>query len=163
MNIRRILVGATTLCLLGTLSGCGFFSGDKRDPDGRVTASTNIDAFSLQVGDCIITADLGDQFTEIPVVPCGEAHDAEVFHSFDMPDGDYDADELKENGNRVCYGTVKEYVGPNYYKVTELGLDVYYLGPTPSSWSNGDRTVTCIANTASGESELTSSVKGMGN
>jgi len=169
MKRRKLLAGLAVICLAGTLSGCsalsGLFGGGgdvQRDPDDQITQGGNVDAFSLKVGDCLISSDLENEFTDIPAVPCSEGHDTEVIYIFDMPDGAYDDDAITEAGNSECAKAITDYVGPNYGSVSSDGLDWNYFSPTSDSWDQGDREIDCIAYTMSFENELTSSVKGMG-
>jgi len=117
----------------------------------------------MHVGDCIISADLGEQFSELPAVPCTEPHDAEITYMFDMQDGDYDEDAINEAGFDQCEKAAIDYVGPNYETVGAEGLDWDYFSPTRDSWEKmGDREVDCLVFSLSGENDLTSSVKGLG-
>jgi len=148
------------------MSGCSLFGGGNdagRGSDSQITSGGNVDAFSIYVGDCLISADLDNEFSEVPAVPCTEAHDSEVIYIFDMPDGDYDSDAIDSAGDDQCPQAIVNYVGPNYDTVSSEGLDWYYFSPTEESWAQGDREVDCIAYARSDTNELTSSVKGLGN
>ncbi|MDR0488767.1 MAG: septum formation family protein [Propionibacteriaceae bacterium] len=164
MKIRKLLAGVAALCLLGVTSGCSLLGlTQSRDPNAEVTASTNVDAFSLRLGDCILTETLmQEEVGSVPVVPCSEPHDAEVIYIFDVNFEDFDAYALEEAAEEECYRAVEEYVGPNWESVSSGGLEVNYLTPTEGSWSNGDREIDCIAYSLGEELEFTSSMKGAG-
>ena len=165
MKIRNLLTGVAIICLLSALSGCsiiGGLFGDNRDPDGQVTGAGNVDAFSLRVGDCLISSELEDSFSEVPAVPCNEPHDSEIIYVFDMPGEIYNEEEISDAADDACLAEVANYIGPDWESLTSEGLEVSYFSPGRESWSNGDREVDCIIYTISGENELTSSVKGMG-
>jgi len=162
MKPRYILTGIAAVCLLGTMAGCSGGGDAARDTDAQITSGGNLSAFSMYIGDCLISANLDDQFSEVPAVPCTEPHDSEVIYIFDMPDGDYNEDAIEAAGDDQCAQEIVTYVGPNYDTVSSEGLDWSYFTPTSESWDQGDREVDCIAYTASSENELTSSVKGLG-
>ena len=162
MKPQYILAAATAACLLGMMAGCTGGGDASRDTDAQITSGGNLSAFSMYIGDCLISANLDDQFSEVPAVPCTEPHDSEVMYIFDMPDGDYDEDAIEAAGDDQCAQEIAEYVGPNYDTVSSEGLEWSYFTPTSESWDNGDREVDCIAFTVSSENELTSSVKGLG-
>ena len=168
MKTKNLLVGLAAACLLVTMGGCsavsGLFGGGdaQRDPDDQITSGGNINAFSLHVGDCLISSDLDSSFSDVPAVPCTEAHDSEVFYLFDMPDGTFDEDAIDDAAGQECPRALNSYVGPNYASVGSEGLDWSYFVPTEDSWANGDREVDCVAYAVSGTNELTSSVKGLG-
>lgn len=164
MKIHKLLAGVAALCLLGVTSGCSLLGigSDPRDPSGEATASGKVDAFSLRVGDCIISSDLGNSFSEVPLVPCTEAHDAEIIYIFDIEGSIYNKSTIEDAAWDQCEKAMTDYVGPNYDKIGSEGLDISYFSPTADSWKNGDREVDCIAYTVSEKNELTSSVKGAG-
>ena len=164
MNMRNLVAAVAALCLLGVTSGCSLlgFGGSPRDPDGEVTASQNVDAFSLRVGDCIISSELDENFSEVPVVPCTQPHDAEIYYLFDMPGDTFDEEAATEAAREVCPEMIEEYVGPNWAYIASEGLGAAWFLPTDDTWKRGDREVDCVAYTVSGENELTSSVKDMG-
>ena len=146
------------------MTGCSLFGGGdaERGSDAQITSGGNLDAFSMYVGDCLISSNLDDEFNEVPAVPCTDPHDSEVIYIFDMPDGDWDEDAIEAAGDDQCAQAIIDYVGPNYDTVTSEGLDWNYFSPTSESWDQGDREIDCVAFTNSFDDELTSSVKGLG-
>ena len=155
MKTRHLALGLATVCLLGTLSACSAISSLGNKPG-------TVDAFSLKVGDCIISSELKDNFTEVPKVACTEAHDSEVILIFDIADKTFDQTSIDTQAKDKCEPALASYVGPNYATVGTQGLDWNYFSPTSDSFAKGDREIDCIAMTISGDSELTSSVKGLG-
>jgi len=162
MKIRPIMAVLVTAGAALLLSSCSLIGGGtnttQRDPTQSITASQTIDAFSIQLGDCVVLP-TSDTFSDITVVGCSQAHDAEVINVFDMPDGTFSQDDVDTAGNQ-CEAAAQSYVGPNYQN---LGLDWSYFSPTSDSWANGDREIDCVVYTLSGNPDLTSSVKGQGN
>ncbi|MCL1907238.1 MAG: septum formation family protein [Propionibacteriaceae bacterium] len=163
MKLRKLVVLVAGFAVATALGGCSLLGlTDHRDPDGHITASTNVNPFALRVGDCLITVNLDSNVATLPVVPCSDAHNAEVFHMFDLPDGAFDEPAIRDAADTVCYQVVEEYVGPRYYAVSSGGLKVFFFIPSAASWDNGDRSVSCLAATVSDETELTSSIRGQG-
>ena len=117
---------SATLALLG--GGCGLLGGD-----GNV--------FDLAVGDCFDRASEDGEISDVPIVDCAEPHDSEVFHSFEVADGEYPGDEaLLAQAEEQCLPAFEEYVGIDY---ASSRLDVFPITPTEGSWGDGDREVVC--------------------
>jgi len=166
MKLRGLLAAAASICLLGALGACSALGGGNspapRDPTAGITNSQNVDAFSLHVGDCLISADLDTTFSNVPGVPCTEAHDSEVIYIFDVTDATYDEDTINSEADTQCQQAITDYVGPNYASVGSEGLDYTWFNPTQDSWNSGDREIDCVAMTNASTNDLTSSVKGLG-
>src|SRR5690606_24227820 len=70
---RTLALAGTAVALTVALSGCNVLGGSndaQRDEEGNVTEGSNIDVFSLQVGDCMPEADTTGEITDLDVVPC---------------------------------------------------------------------------------------------
>ncbi|MDR2974274.1 MAG: septum formation family protein [Propionibacteriaceae bacterium] len=152
------------------MSGCStvsisdYFGGDDagRDAEAQVTEAGDVDAFELQVGDCLLSADLAEEFSEVPAVPCDQPHDTEVMRLFDVSEPTFDDVAIAEAADEQCASAIESYVGPNWVTILAEDLTYGYLAPTQESWSSGDREIVCLAQTVSGASSLTSTVKGTG-
>ncbi len=156
--MRRWLPTALLALCLG-LTACS--SGDEatRDETGAVASEGTVDAFAVELGDCIQDPTAGADPNEvaevqsIEAVPCDEPHDGEVYHVFDMPDGDYPGDEAVlaavEEG---CVAAFADFVGKPY---EESSLDYLSLQPTQETWEQmDDREVVCIVADPSGEKKI---------
>ena len=109
---------------------------------GEITeAVDDADVFALRVGDCLGSYGEGES-TSVPTVPCGEAHQEEVFASTDLPDGDFPDDDARmaraEDG---CMLASTEFGGLAY---DDSVLDITTIEPTEQSWTDGDREVLCL-------------------
>jgi len=107
--------------------------------------SENQRASSLRVGDCFDdTAAMlsGEEILRVPSVPCSQPHDNEVFHVTDYSGSSYSIAAIEEFAANVCFGAFGPYVGRSYETSV---IDISWFIPTESSWSQGDREVTCIA------------------
>lgn len=118
---------ASAVALSLTLAGCGLFGG------GNV--------FDLAVGDCFDDTTGEEEISDVPVVDCAEPHDNEVFHVFDVADGDFPGeDALVQSAEEGCLPAFESYVGRDY---ATSRLDIFPITPTATSWSSGDREVIC--------------------
>lgn len=142
-------IGAIVLSLSAlALAGCSILTGT---PEGET------DVFSVKVGDCI-NATGGDEISSIPVVPCDEPHDQEVFDRFDIDGDTFPGDQAIED-ERVAYcegDAFTSFVGVSY---EESMYATSGLTPTQSSWDQGDREVLCTIGDPAGQT--TGSLKGI--
>lgn len=123
--------------------------GTSRDESGDVVGGGDVGALSLQVGDCLADSTVGE-VNDVPVVPCNESHDSEVFSVFDLPDGEFPGDmTVDEDAEEGCTGEdFAEYVGIEY---AESDLDVGFIKPSRDTWNGiDDREVICLAATLDG-------------
>lgn len=101
--------------------------------------------FTLAVGTCFDDEGLSSEVTDVPVVDCDEPHDNEVFHVFDLPDGDWPGDEaVLDAADEVCLGSAfADFVGTAYL---DSEVDAFSITPTQGSWEQADdREVICAA------------------
>lgn len=126
---RSINILATLLTAALLAGGCGFLGG------GNV--------FDLSVGDCFDdTEDIsGGEVSDVPIVDCSEPHDNEVFHTFEVDDGEFPGDDgIVAEAQEQCVPAFEEYVGTDY---ASSRLDVFPITPTEKSWEGGDREIVC--------------------
>lgn len=140
------------------LTGCSLLLPQQqasRDDAGEVVEGGQESAFSMKVGDCWNDV-VGNEVTDVPLVPCSEPHDNEVYAEFTLPDGEFPGDEVVEAAAfDGCYDRFADYVGLAY---EESILDIYPLWPTEGSWDElGDRVITCSLWDT--EAQLTGSAK----
>jgi hypothetical protein len=111
-----------------------------------VTVACSAEVLSLEVGDCFEDPE-GDQteVADVETVDCDEPHDNEVFHTFELPEGDFPGeDAIAEAFVAECIDDRFEaFVGTDY---VESEVDVFPLTPTEDSWDRADdREVICAA------------------
>lgn len=145
MRVRtaRIAVASVLVAAAALLAGC---SGDgptlERDDSGQiVTAQSDIDVFELQPGDCFSTDDGGTgEVTSVRVIPCAEPHRFEVYHEFELPDGDFPQD-VDQQALAGCDAQFQAFLGlPN----DQSKYEISYFAPTSASWASDDRLVSCL-------------------
>ena len=139
--VKRAL-GAIVLALSAVvLAGCSLLTGT---PEGET------DVFAVEVGDCINTTSTEEEIMSIPIVPCDEPHDQEVFDRLVLDDGDYPGDAaIDDQLMSYCTGDAfTAFVGLPY-------ADSIYatsgLTPTQGSWDNGDRELLCTIGDPAGQ------------
>jgi hypothetical protein len=151
MRVTRLVPAAALVAAIGMLGGCAqvadLLDGAKpqatRDADsGEVTGKGEIDVFTLSVGDCLSDTGTAEEVFDVPVVPCDEPHDYEVYHDFSLPDADWSEDDVYAGAEEGCYNQFAAFVGLSY---EESVLDFSYYAPTQESWEQGgDRIVSCF-------------------
>jgi len=133
--------------------GAGSGAGDdtpaetQRQP-ARESKEGTITAGALKVGDCISDANSGTgDVTTFDGVKCDERHDGEVYTLITLPGGD-DAKIPSEafiqgKGQRGCRARLRRQATSKQFRDKQLGFKFVY--PTPESWAEGDREITCVA------------------
>ncbi|MEU8604565.1 DUF4190 domain-containing protein [Streptomyces parvulus] len=120
-------------------------------------------AYGLETGQCFTTpsGSLQGVTYDVDEVPCDEAHDGEVFASFELPGGSFPGDaEITRAADDRCYALQDTYAMDRWALPGDV--DVYYLTPTSDSWRTGDREITCLFGNADEGATLTGSLRNDG-
>ncbi|MGY6497404.1 MAG: septum formation family protein [Microcella sp.] len=165
-RLRRAGLLAIATAAAISLAGCSLlgsaFGGDTtaRDDDGQVVEQNDAaDVFTIRVGDCLNDASAGDEVTEVPLVPCSEPHDSEVFASIIMTGDAFPGnDAVIAEADDACFERFEEFVGIPY---VDSIYDFSYYFPTEGSWAGGDREILCVIYDPAGQ-KLTGSLEGIG-
>ncbi len=146
--MRKIVLPAVALAGLLALSGCSAIQdivSDEpiRDDSGEVTAASTEDVFSLAVGDCLNSAELGETVEQVPFIPCDEPHDSEVYAQTLLTEDAYPGDDVvAAEADEFCYGEFEAFVGMAY---DDSELDYFPMYPLEQGWNEiGDREVLCL-------------------
>lgn len=115
---------------------------DRDEASGEITAGSDADVFSLQVGDCLDMSAVAaaESVDSMPTVPCDEEHDAELFHEITL-EGESFPTDVTDQADQGCTAAFADFIGLDYM---ESALELSYLHPTSDSWDQGDRTIQCI-------------------
>lgn len=151
MTARRLypLAIAAVVAAL-TLSGCSIINdilpkpSETRDSQsGEIVGGGTTDVFTLAVGDCLNDESAEGEVSEVPTVPCAEAHQYEVYGEVTIPGEEWPGDEsLTQQADDGCYAQFQPFAGIAYEDST---LEFNYYTPTQGSWEEmGDRLVTCV-------------------
>lgn len=147
------------------LSGCIEKSTATRDESGTVVEGGMNAATNLRVGDCWNDVD-EEVVTTLPLVPCSEPHDNEVYAVIQLDDDEYlgdddefpGDDDIYEIAEWVCYEPFADFVGTEW---EDSELDYMPLYPTEIGWrAVKDREVACSVWDPAGK--LEGSVEGSG-
>jgi hypothetical protein len=149
-RIRFILVPLATAALSFGLSSClGAPTPIERDETGEVAeVNDSADVFALQLGDCVneYTSETEEAEVEIetvPVVPCSEPHDYEVYLSHIIDSDTFPgAEEMVTLADDVCLDAFEPFVGLDYDSSRFTFSTMY---PTQMSWNGlDDREILCL-------------------
>ena len=141
----RIKATILALALLAAPALLAAGCDDLRGDSGRIETRGTMSAFALRVGDCLdLPSDR--EFDDVPVVPCGRAHELEVFAIVQHPAPDgvvYPSpDRLSQVSFDLCYAFFSGYVGRSY---ADSRLDIETFSPTRDSWNEvDDREIVCL-------------------
>lgn len=157
---RAAGVAAVSVFAAFALAGCSLLlpadQPTRDDESGEVVEGGQESAFNMQVGDCWNDVTT-DEVSDVPMVPCAEEHDNEVYAEFDLPDGAFPGDDaVEEAAFDGCYERFADYIGISY---EESVLEIYPMWPTEAGWDElNDRQIVCSVWDVEGA--LTGSVKG---
>lgn len=109
-------------------------------PSARANA-VNVHALGLVVGDCIDWPSSGSQPIEsVPLMRCGQAHNAQVFAMFEISGSSYPGDEaVALAADQGCSDREAS------MSAAASSMQISYLRPGQADWAIGDRGVTCVA------------------
>jgi len=164
-RVSRTFAVVTVAVAGFALSGCTLinqFTGANtatRDESGDVIeGNDSTDVFSLQVGDCLNDAEVGETVDTIATVPCAEPHDSEIYASI-MIDGDTfpGSDAIAVEADAACLAAFADFAGVEW--ADSKYFYTYYL-PTEGSWAGGDREVLCTIYDEAGQ--VTGSLQNIG-
>lgn len=118
-----------------------------RDATGKVTRRGDIAVTQLLVGDCIERWTSTAKIDKVTVVPCTTAHNAEVFHTFDVTGKDFPGDgPISEQASTQCLDNLKTTIKEVDRKTIQLAV----YKPIATSWKHGEHAVACVAVQSSG-------------
>jgi hypothetical protein len=110
----------------------------------------------VRVGHCIERNPTG-VLTRLPVVPCAQGHDHEIFAIVTLPRGAWPGDNVvDERTDRLCVAAFPKYVGVPL-EMSELDVSAYT--PHKDAWLSGDRRSFCTVYDPNGQA-LHGSVRG---
>ncbi|MGW7421277.1 DUF4190 domain-containing protein [Streptomyces sp. NPDC054813] len=146
-------IGLALWVLLLATGGAGDFW------EGVKEGASDSSSLSLSTGDCFDTPDgtlTGDLVTDVTHVTCDDAHDGEVFATYDLKGADYPGDDsVGDSADHRCYGLEDTYAFDLWAVPDDVA--VYYFTPSEDSWAAGDRSVVCAFGGATEGDELTDS------
>ncbi|MGG5752585.1 septum formation family protein [Zafaria sp. Z1313] len=152
----RALACASIAALLSGCSYLGITQDAPRGVDGEVVQAGAAHVDAIKTGDCLNEPG-SEEFETVGAIPCGEPHELEMFHAFNVTQDSLPDDAAWERILDECYGAAfTEFAGIAY---EDSGLDVFPFAPTDESWAFGDRKVQCLIGEATLE-PVTGSLRG---
>lgn len=147
--IRTAAAGCLLLLSVVGLSGCSAITDllspaeAVRDESGQVVEAGESAATDIEVGDCLAVSTNVEEISEVPVVPCTEPHDMEVYAEFELQGEKFPGDEkVSALADEGCYAAFPDYVGIEYEEST---LDYQMYQPLEQGWTElDDRLVSCL-------------------
>jgi hypothetical protein len=138
---RGIAITGLVISVLTLVVGAGLLTAallsDSRD---RAAGIDRVSTGRLEVGQCIRAVGDSTEVYSMPVVPCDQPHEAEIYHVFTVDDGPFPGYPALEDESSVrCSAALEPYLTPGNEE-----LDVAYVYPHEGNWPQ-DRRVTCIA------------------
>lgn len=155
---RLLSVGVTAALVLSACQDDAATADDATLSSMASPASANdIAATELVTGDCISGLVIGAAertvVDSVRVVDCGSVHELEVFATFDLSPADFEDTEpgVYPGEQRVVRQADQGCAG----RLDDLGVDDEFgliaVWPSDTSWTQGDRDVTCAAFPRDGE------------
>jgi hypothetical protein len=147
------IAAAALIAASAALTGCSAIN-DIIEVAEPIASAVEEQSVWIEVGDCF-NETTGEVVTDIPTVPCTDAHDYETYAEFDIDLATFPGDdEVFRLADEGCLAPFADYVGLDFESST---LDYTYYVPTAAGWTNdGDRSVSCALFDPAGE--LTSSM-----
>ncbi|MEW2354630.1 septum formation family protein [Spirillospora sp. NPDC029432] len=107
----------------------------------------------LRVGDCFIKA--RDETFTVELTECGDPHNGQLTHRFELPAGAYPGDHAAEKkAEQGCEARWKEIRAE---RKPPVPIQPWHWNPTKETWAEGDRLVLCYVTDAR-DRDLTRSV-----
>jgi hypothetical protein len=133
---------------VGVPSDSSVGSEDPAGSSAPPTSSAPVEAedtsvFTLELGQCFDDEVIEGEVQEVPIVPCDQPHDNEVYAIFDLEGGSaYPGDDVvQQQAGEGCLAEFEPFVGLDYQSSV---LDASFLSPTEQGWVElGDREVVC--------------------
>ncbi|MGQ0467566.1 MAG: septum formation family protein [Sporichthyaceae bacterium] len=129
MSIAGLILSGVWALIFGGLVAIGAYAG-------------GTSALDVKAGDCVRELPSGSRVITMSVVDCDQPHLAEVYAVLEMPSGAFPGGAAVETFSQKCDPALENYA-PKAHADEAVGI--YTLYPTRTSWSLGDRVVTCIA------------------
>ena len=146
-----ILIFLTFVVIVVVILLLIFGGGDDGDDGNGASGESGkgrVSAADLKVGDCIRDANArtGDVRT-FDAVDCDKPHDGEVYTLIRLKGGKNAKPPseafINGKGQRGCRARLRRQATRKAFRDRQLGFKFVY--PTPASWAEGDRDITCVA------------------
>ena len=162
----RLLVSASLVIVSGfAVSGCSLLfpaSTPQRDEAGDISvADDNADVFEITVGDCLsIGYDSAGEVSTVPVVPCDQPHEDEVYYGYDLDHEEFPGEAaIEADFGEVCGAEFERFIG---IPSADSQYSWWAFYPNEESWTKfGDREVLCVVSSVSTDETVTGTLAGI--
>lgn len=150
-TLTRAIVAIAAVAVVIPLSGCSILRDltggaapqpERDETTQEIVEEGDADVFALMVGDCMneVSEEL---VSEVPVVPCDQPHDEEVYFDLTLEGEEYPGDDvIQTQSDEACLAQFEPFVGLAYDSST---LGFYAYRPSQESWEQmDDRIVSCV-------------------
>jgi hypothetical protein len=111
-----------------------------RTSDGAVTKPGVVSPGDVRSGDCLEVPREVGTIRSLPIMPCSDPHNAQVFQILTAPDGAFPGDDaLESSALDLCRSASVTFLG-----TSRTALHIVVFVPTSSRWSDGDRSEACL-------------------
>ncbi|MCP2327798.1 hypothetical protein HDA40_006305 [Hamadaea flava] len=143
MAIAGLVLSVVWLLACGAGVAISALNQPDRDADGTVTEEGTVSSVELKLGDCLKKLPAEGVVKAVDVVPCSQAHGAEVYAVFNLSGSTYPgSDTVIKQSEDGCTERVDALSAEAQKDDT---LEVYYLYPhTSLVWNSGDHSVSCL-------------------
>lgn len=155
-----VLSGAWVAVICIAVLAVALFQGTKTPSSSSLptpveTKETSVKVETLRAGDCVNGLQEGD-IARLPAISCDQPHEGEVVGDYQVSGTDYPGEKsITDEANEKCNDLLLKY-SPSTKDDETIGL--FFVYPTTSTWSRGDRQVLCIAEHTEGKKS--GSIKG---
>jgi hypothetical protein len=161
--IAGLCLSGFWIVMLAVVLGIGLTAGSSsfgppassRSPAG--TGPRRVGVFALTTGDCFVYPSGTRAVTSVEVIPCTDAHNAQVFARFNLPRGSRFSYPGQARVGRLAAAGCRARIAVSLNRLMlPKGSGVRLMYPLPGSWLLGRRTVSCLV--VSPAPNMTSSV-----
>jgi hypothetical protein len=110
---------------------------------GKITHRGSLDVFALTTGDCFDNPATTSDIQDVTAIPCGQAHDAQVFAKFRLSGSDSSYPAQATLNKRADDGCNSRTGSIDKSEVTGA-MTIHVLFPEQDAWAGGQRTVSCL-------------------
>jgi Septum formation/Domain of unknown function (DUF4190) len=121
----------------------GSSTATRQSATGKITHRGDLGVFALVTGDCFDNPTNTQNIESVTAIPCTQPHDSQVFAKFDLKGSD-DAYPAPATLNKLADTGCNARTGSIDKPKTTADMTIRVLFPEQDSWTDGQRTVSCL-------------------
>jgi hypothetical protein len=142
MAIAGLILSGLWLVGIIALIAIGVTASPQRPASGQLTQPGTTSVYSLRTGDCLHNPGPRLGILTVRVVPCDQAHNAQVFAVFAVAGSGYPGTAaLQRQAAAGCHARI---AGSINRSLITSSMTLQYLYPESQSWADGHRSITCL-------------------